>query len=72
MTQLGVRSLPIPDVDRSLPVIGKKLTNIFAVNCREGENKEKRRPGMAYSKNVIGVTRVEERLISRENNFEKN
>ena len=45
VAQLGERSLPIPEVRGSNPVIGKKLYWTFTVNCNEKTKIKKKNPG---------------------------
>ena len=42
------RSIPIPEVRGSNPVIGKKIYCTFTVNCTEKTKIKKKRPGMAH------------------------
>ena len=48
VAQLVERSLPIPEVRSSNPVIGKNLYRTFTVNCIEKTKINKKRPGMAH------------------------
>ena len=48
MAQLEERSLPIPEVHSSNPVIGNILNSTFTVNCIEKTKIKKKRPGMAH------------------------
>ena len=48
VAQLVERSLPIPEVRGSNPVIGKNLYRTFTVNCIEKTKIKKKRPGMAH------------------------
>ena len=48
VAQLVERSLPIPEVRGSNPVIGKNLHSTFTVNCIEKTKSKKKRPGMAH------------------------
>ena len=47
VTQLVERLLPIPEVDGSNAVIGKKLYLTFTVNYIEKTKIKKKRPGLA-------------------------
>ena len=56
MAQLVERSLPIPEVSSSNPVIGKiYIEHCFTVNCIEKTKIKKKRPGTAhfFKKNTI-------------------
>ena len=48
MAQLVERSLPIPEVHGSNPVIGINLYRTFTVNCIEKTKIKKKRPGIAH------------------------
>ena len=48
VAQLVERSLPIPEVHGSNPVISKNLYRTFTVNCIEKTKIKKKRPGMAH------------------------
>ena len=48
MAQLVERSLPIPEVRGSNPVISKNLYRTFTVNCIEKTKIKKKRPGIAH------------------------
>ena len=56
VAQLVERSLPIPEVRGSNPVIGKNLfiywTFVFCQLCIENTKIKKKRPGMAHLKNI--------------------
>ena len=53
VAQLVERSLPIPEVRGSNPVIGKNLYRTFTVNCIEKTKIKKKRPGMAHFKKKL-------------------
>ena len=54
VAQLVERSLPIPEVQGSNPVIGKNLNwTMFTVNCFKKTKIKKKRPGMAHLKNIL-------------------
>ena len=66
MAQLAKRSLALPEIRGSYPVIGKKIIiNIFTVNCRK-DKINKKRSGMAYS--YIKLGRFRKSLQSQLNN----
>ena len=49
VAQLEVRSLPIPEVPSSNPVVGKiYIEHLFTVNCIEKTKIKKKRPRMAH------------------------
>ena len=56
MAQLVERSVLIPEVHSSNPVIGKNLYWTFTVNCIEKTKIKKKRPGMAHKKTIIVST----------------
>ena len=56
VAQLEVRSLPIPEVPSSNPVVGKiYIEHLFTVNCIEKTKIKKKRPGMAHTNNRTGA-----------------
>ena len=49
VAQLVERSLPIPEVRGSNPIIGKKnYIEHFTINCIEKTKRKKKRPGKAH------------------------
>ena len=55
MAQLVERSLPIPYVRGSNPVIGKFYVYLLSVNWIEKSKIDKKRPGMAHLKKKLQV-----------------
>ena len=59
MVRLVERSLPIPEVCGSNPVMGKNLYRTFTVNCIEKTKIKEKRPGIVHLKKIIdGATVV--------------
>ena len=59
VAQLEEWSVPTPEVHSLNPVIFKTYTrHLFTVNCIEKTKIDKKRPGMAYLKNIFSLKRA--------------